>query len=1477
MELRWSEVVAERGSIDEFLEDIEPFFYGRSLTYVDVGAFVGKVFKRVLASGLKVREAHLIEPNPASLQLLRDNIRESVVGRTLNVYGLAIGAERGRVRLRAAESMTKVVEGTAADCTPLEQTANLFEVECRTLDELAQGFTEGHVSLLKIDVEGFEDRVLAGAGYLLKDQRVDVIYIEVGMNPAGTQQCYYRQVDDFLLRHGYRLFKVYEQMHEWMDDAPFLRRVNFAYMSERFARNHPYRLTRELFEARKQITLAQAEVAAERRKVVEVQQSSEREAAGLQLELRNAIQTLAESGERIKALVEDVAKERRRATEAEMRQRLTLQERDELTTRLSRVALENQRDLQELMRVRVQLESVITERDELRLRNQRIEKEHKEALQQLATVRDDLDKVVRAEKERQSGEPDRALNALERERDTLKQKVTRLEQARNEAERMSRDVYRLFGDLVSKERRARADAALALNREARTRRHLSYRLGAVLVHNSKSAAGLLRTPFALARAYDEFRQDRAQFHPRKTMPAGEILKDGDSGVSLLLRPDWQVLVVVCTDTTREIWVHPYSVSSGAVVKAELVLDQLEGDPVVEFAAGEPIGTSAGAQFPIARTVDMRAGESIMLAKTGRSNGRLAIRLRKTRGEPCILRVELRGSARSVHSSPAMVSAPSTEQRRGGDGANIAALLTKKSSKPRTAASNTLYKAQQILLEGRLDEALAFALTNASDVERPAINLFQANTVGADDAAWLRHLNAYARRFVTAPIELVDGGSARFHRLRARPVREVHEGPVVSVIMPAFNAKATLELAAVSILNQTWKPLELIIIDDASEDDTWSIAQRIAATDARVKIYRNAANVGPYVSKNIALRVADGEFITGHDADDWAHPERIEAHLAMMRSAGPKVRASLSGMIRMTAEGHFARFSPIGPNTSDGALVGGFISCLFEARFLKEVLGGWDEVRFAGDSELIKRAERILGAALPRFLHLGMICLDSPTGLTNHPEYGYSPILGVSMSRKAYRDAFALWHETVGVENAFLPFPQGNRQFAVPTAAAVDPSSLAVTLVNHTQSGEADRRVKPIRAKDVCDVCIVTDLRFPGGNASSTLEEVRVFRSRGLRVLLVHCPSVAMQGKPVSARYEEFRDALEYFYNISAIETDALIVRHPAVASSLKFRILAGRIAAGSTAVIINNSIRRPGGADVYSLEALLANVDSLNSPLKRIYPLGPAIRQELQSLDSRLSALLARNDWTPTFDASQFAFRPKSTMSPPFVIGRHARDGVEKWIENPKRLLAAYPDTKEFSVSVLGGADGAAAIIGQLPANWEVLPFGSVQPSEYLARLDAFVYFPHTDLNEAFGRTIMEAIFSGVPCILPRRFQATFEEMAFYCEAEEVSGVIRRLGLHPERRLEFLRCARERAASYDSQVLHERLAALKDTAMRNGAQHSSVAPGSALLNGDVHAYKRWVETGRWSASPDLSNGQGTLTGAEPGFAPTGHKAYARHR
>ena len=304
----------------------------------------------------------------------------------------------------------------------------------------------------------------------------------------------------------------------------------------------------------------------------------------------------------------------------------------------------------------------------------------------------------------------------------------------------------------------------------------------------------------------------------------------------------------------------------------------------------------------------------------------------------------------------------------------------------------------------------------------------------NEAKWLSHLNAYLAHFDAAPLHLSDG-PAMIDRLETDNLKSITGGPLVSVILPAFEAAKTVRAAAMSILRQTWTNLELLIVDDCSDDDTWAVLKELAATDDRVRIRRNPQNVGPYVSKNIAAREARGAWITGQDADDWSHPQRIERHLSRVLEGGPK--ASAGQMLRIRPNGIVDRFSPINFHVPDGITRLSPISCLLETDFFRNHLGSWDSVRFAADTELIQRILAHHPDEFEVLPVLAMLAFDGAGSLTNHPTSGVLRGLGITPVRQVYATAFRDWHANTEA-GSVLPFPllSGARPFAAPEEMVV---------------------------------------------------------------------------------------------------------------------------------------------------------------------------------------------------------------------------------------------------------------------------------------------------------------------------------------------------------------------------------------------------------------------------------------------------------
>jgi glycosyltransferase involved in cell wall biosynthesis len=99
-------------------------------------------------------------------------------------------------------------------------------------------------------------------------------------------------------------------------------------------------------------------------------------------------------------------------------------------------------------------------------------------------------------------------------------------------------------------------------------------------------------------------------------------------------------------------------------------------------------------------------------------------------------------------------------------------------------------------------------------------------------------------------------------------------PLVSVVLPCFNAERFLHEALDSVLRQTYQDLEVVALDDGSLDATARILERYAAQDARVRILANDSNLGLISTLNRGVAEARGAFIARMDADDVAAPARI---------------------------------------------------------------------------------------------------------------------------------------------------------------------------------------------------------------------------------------------------------------------------------------------------------------------------------------------------------------------------------------------------------------------------------------------------------------------------------------------------------------------------------------------------------------------------------------------------------------------------
>lgn len=101
-------------------------------------------------------------------------------------------------------------------------------------------------------------------------------------------------------------------------------------------------------------------------------------------------------------------------------------------------------------------------------------------------------------------------------------------------------------------------------------------------------------------------------------------------------------------------------------------------------------------------------------------------------------------------------------------------------------------------------------------------------------------------------------------------------PLLSVLVTVYNRAAYLSDAISSILKSTISDYEIIVCDDASTDNSFSVASELAKRDVRIRLYRNSVNLGQFANRNFAASVARGRWIKFLDSDDLIYPHGLEA-------------------------------------------------------------------------------------------------------------------------------------------------------------------------------------------------------------------------------------------------------------------------------------------------------------------------------------------------------------------------------------------------------------------------------------------------------------------------------------------------------------------------------------------------------------------------------------------------------------------------
>ncbi|MEG4048010.1 glycosyltransferase family 2 protein [Microcoleus sp. Pol17_C1] len=126
-------------------------------------------------------------------------------------------------------------------------------------------------------------------------------------------------------------------------------------------------------------------------------------------------------------------------------------------------------------------------------------------------------------------------------------------------------------------------------------------------------------------------------------------------------------------------------------------------------------------------------------------------------------------------------------------------------------------------------------------------------------------------------------------------------PLVSVIIPAYNAEPFIEETVKSVLAQTYPAIEVLVVDDGSQDRTPEIVEKIGKKDSRVQLLKQP-NSGVAAARNLGIENSRGEYIAPIDADDIWYPENIEKQVQCMLEGGAEVGVVYSWTVDLDEKG-----------------------------------------------------------------------------------------------------------------------------------------------------------------------------------------------------------------------------------------------------------------------------------------------------------------------------------------------------------------------------------------------------------------------------------------------------------------------------------------------------------------------------------------------------------------------------------------------
>ncbi|SDO06948.1 glycosyltransferase family A protein [Alkalicoccus daliensis] len=646
---------------------------------------------------------------------------------------------------------------------------------------------------------------------------------------------------------------------------------------------------------------------------------------------------------------------------------------------------------------------------------------------------------------------------------------------------------------------------------------------------------------------------------------------------------------------------------------------------------------------------------------------------------------------------------------------------------------SILEAESYLLHQNKEKAADILEKQLEAEAHPDVYLAMVN-LEEDIFSRVGRLNKVLELYEAAPVYLKSRTARSFYdRLESQGTsntpEDLQKAHKVTVIMPVYNAAAVIDNSLSSLQQQTWSNLEIIVVNDCSNDNTAAIVQSFMKKDARIKLIEAEANRGAYYARNLGLKEATGEFVTVNDADDWSHPEKIERQ-ALHLVENPLLAANTSELARLTENLTVYRRGTYGTYLQPN-----FSSLMFRRERTMREIGYWDEVRFGADAEFIARLTKVLGKHALVHLQTGPLSFprQAENSLTSSGPFGY---YGQKMgARKEYADVYEEYHQTAA--NLKYEFPQRKRPFPV-----VEP-------MRPEREAKAEGRRK-------FDIVLVSDFRLPGPVNAANAEEIKALRRLGCRTALVQMAEYETKTRPIHPEIralidEEQVQLLVYGERASC---PLMIVRNPSILEEKQNYTV--DVKAEQIKVIIDD-------AENYTEKAALWQ-ESLRNCFGKTGHLHPADDHVRNELEHQPIAPEPEN-WTSVIESEDW----KRAMPP--LLQEKIKIGCTSTALQQGNL----PADADFEIRIYGNEKTLKNLSQDLSKNCLLINEETLTARNFLSTLDIFLGDLTPGKEPVINQTLIEAMAAGVPLIVSPIYQAKLGKAASYAVPGSLSSTVHRL------------------------------------------------------------------------------------------------------